>query len=120
MNNKKVPLLSIILYGIASFLGLYTAWGLYHTHDYISNMIADNLLIVKGNEYDIVNFYMTSSGQYLLFATILFVLGRIIHLGSKGKLINFEGPNGKLMLEEISKGDIADDDFEDWFHNHKE
>ena len=45
------------------------------SHGYISSMMEQNQISVSGSEYDIVNFYMSNSAQYVLFAVILGTLG---------------------------------------------
>ncbi|MDP4091582.1 MAG: hypothetical protein Q8930_20245 [Bacillota bacterium] len=76
--NKKLPVLSIVLYVIAGILVLYTIWGVIHTAQYLNGLFAQGQLTVAGHIYDIVNFYMSSCAQYLIFAVILFTLGVIL------------------------------------------
>ena len=49
--------------------------GRVESHGYISSMMEQNQISVSGSEYDIVNFYMSNSAQYVLFAVILGTLG---------------------------------------------
>ncbi len=91
MDNKdkrKTPVISIALYAIAGMLVLYTIWALNHSASYISELVGMGQLTFKGNEYDIVSFYMSSSAQYALFAVILFTLGWMMQNISSRKLIS--------------------------------
>jgi hypothetical protein len=78
MTKKKVPVLSIVLYVIAGLLLLYTVWALSKSISYINEMVAMGQLVVKGSEYDIVNFYMSNCSQYAVYAVILFTLGWVL------------------------------------------
>ena len=79
MIRQKMPILSIALYATAGILVLYTIWSVSHLASYISALISQRQLTAKGNEYEIVNFYMSNCTQYALFAIILFTLGWILH-----------------------------------------
>jgi len=74
MFNKKLPVISFVLYVIAGILALFTIWSFLNIHSYI----ASQQVSFSGNEYSIISYYMTSAGQYLIFAIILFSLGWIL------------------------------------------
>lgn len=117
MDKKKIPVLSIALYAIAGMLVLYTIWSVSHSASYISELIAMGQLTVKGNEYDIVNFYMSNSAQFALFAVIIFALGWMLQKNSSRRLISLhteseEGSSGKESANRDNE-----DDFDDWFQN---
>lgn len=78
MEKKKLPILSIVLYVIAGLLVAYSIWAGVYSGKYISDMMSQGQLLFKGNEFEVVSFYMSNMAQYLLFAITLFVLGRII------------------------------------------
>jgi hypothetical protein len=78
MEKKKLPILSIVLYVIAGLLVAYSIWAGVYSGKYISTMMGQGQLVFKGNEFEIVSFYMSNMAQYLLFAITLFVLGRVI------------------------------------------
>lgn len=110
MNKKRIPIFSIILYVVAGLLVLYTAWTLVHSIEYISAMIAQGQLVVGGNEYDIINFYMSNCAQYLLFAIIIFVLGWILQKNSYGKASSACAE----VQASLPEGKADGDDFKDW------
>ncbi|MFO7525202.1 MAG: hypothetical protein R6W68_07085, partial [Ignavibacteriaceae bacterium] len=70
--------LSTILYFIAGLLVVYSVWTVVYSVNYISTMIQQGQLAFSGNEFEIVSFYMSNTAQYVLFAIILFVLGKIL------------------------------------------
>jgi hypothetical protein len=90
MNKRKVPILSIVLYVVAGLLLFYTSWGVFHSHKYISEMIKQNQIVVRENVYDITNFYMSNSAQYVLFAVIIFTLGWILQKNDSGRKGKFD------------------------------
>ncbi len=116
-DKKKIPVLSIALYVIAGGLVLYTIWALNHSVRYISELVTMGQLTFKGNEYDIINFYMSNSAQYALFAVILFTLGWMMQNISSHKLISQNAKKNRPVSDEVSAKENDEDDFEDWFRN---
>lgn len=115
MRKKKFPILSIVLYTLAGLLMLYTVWAAVYYFNYISEMIAQNQLVIKGNEFEIVNFLMSSFAQYGLLTVILLALGRIIHINTFGIVGELDEENQVSTAVELNDGDNEEDDFEDWF-----
>lgn len=85
MTKRRVPILSIVLYALAGLLVLYTIWALSESIGYINDAVAAGQLVVKGNGYTIINFYMSNCSQYAVFAVILFTLGWILQYFSRCK-----------------------------------
>jgi len=110
MRKVRFPVLSIVLYVLAGLLALYTIWAAINSFKYISEMVAMHQLIVRGNEFDIVNFHMTNFAQYALYTVILFALGRIVQ-------INLSDVNDKedkaSLFQEIADEDVDKADLED-------
>ncbi len=75
----KAPVLSIVLYILAAILLIYTVWAAVYSIGFISDLIQQNQLIMQGNEFDIVSFFMTGVVQYLIYTAILFALGWMHH-----------------------------------------
>ncbi|SDZ08346.1 hypothetical protein SAMN05421736_10613 [Evansella caseinilytica] len=123
MNKRKIPVISIALYALAGLLVLYASWALYHSHSYISEMMELNQIMFSGNEFDIVNFYMTNSAQYVVFAVMLFTLGWMLQKNTAGTAGNFDNrskgkANGKSALPyTVGDAEAGDEDFEEWFQN---
>jgi hypothetical protein len=78
MGKKKLPVLCTVLYVIAGLLVVYSIWSVVYSANYISTMMQQGQLVFSGNEFEIVSFYMSNTAQYVLFAIVLFVLGRIL------------------------------------------
>lgn len=106
-----MPVLPIALYALAGLLLLYTVWAASQSFGYISQMVAHNQLVIKGNEFDIARFHMANFVQYGLLAAILFALGRILHTSSAGG-IRPAGPRQKA-----ANASSEQDDFEGWFED---
>jgi predicted ferric reductase len=107
MDKKKIPILSIVLYVFTGLLLIYTVWSAIHSYQYIANMIAQGQLVVGGNEYDIVSFYMANCAQYLVFAAILFTLGWMMQKNSYRKSVFTV-----TEKEAVPSGEITDDNSE--------
>jgi len=74
MFNKKVPVLSFVLYVLSGILAIYTIWSI----SFIYSYIAGQQVPFSGNEYTVVNYYMANAGQYLVYAITFFTLGWIL------------------------------------------
>ncbi len=72
MNQKKVPVLSIIFYVLAGLLAIYMGWSIVNVAEYLSQYQ------FSGQEYAFVSSYMTSALQYGIYAIILFGIGWIL------------------------------------------
>jgi len=81
MSKKKVSILNIILYVLAGLLMIFGIWATSESVRYISMMINMGQLEFSGNEFDIINFIMSSGAEYIVFALILFTLGWILQKG---------------------------------------
>jgi len=78
MQKNKIPVFSIIVYCLAFLLFIYAVWAVVNTSKYISELIQAGQLMFKGNEFDIVSFHISTYGQYLMFAVLLFMSGWIL------------------------------------------
>lgn len=78
MSKKQVSVLSIVLYVLAGIVAMYTVWATVNVHEYIQGVMAQQQITFKGNEYNIINSYVSSAGQYGIYAIILAVLGWIL------------------------------------------
>jgi hypothetical protein len=86
MSNKSLPIVSIILYLLAGLFFIYAIWSAVNASQIISDAINANQLVVRGSEFEIVSFFMSSVGQFIVYAAVLFGLGRILHVVSPDDL----------------------------------
>ncbi|MDY6846250.1 MAG: hypothetical protein SVP52_03850 [Chloroflexota bacterium] len=75
MQEKKIPVVSIIFYVLAAILLAYSTWAAIFSANYISTAVAQNQLIIDGYEFEVASFYMSNVAQYVVFAAILFGIG---------------------------------------------
>jgi hypothetical protein len=75
MTKKRPSILSIVLFAIALLLLVYTVWSVVIAHSTVAEAIAAGQLVIKGNLYNIITFYLTSCAQYLLFAVLFIAIG---------------------------------------------
>lgn len=122
MNKKKIHVLSIILYVLAGLLTLYAAWAAVESHGYISSMMEQNQISVSGSEYDIVNFYMANSAQYVLFAVILGTLGWMLQRNASGLASHVAFARQQAGSTSSNDRSVESDgeDFEEWFRNNQD
>ncbi len=80
MRRVKFPVVSIILFIFAVLFAAYTIWAAIYAFTYIGEMITANQLVLKGSEFEVVNFLMSNFAQYAFFAITLFALGRIVQV----------------------------------------
>lgn len=74
---KKARIISIVLFAFAGLLTIYSIWAFVHCQNYISKAMSSGQLVANGNEYDIVNFYVSNCVQYLVYAVLLAAMGYI-------------------------------------------
>jgi ABC-type proline/glycine betaine transport system permease subunit len=110
MNKKNFPILSTVLYILAGLLVIFAIWSSSKSISYISQMINLGQLVFSGNEFDIINFIMSSCAQYVIFAVILFTLGQILQkcqFSVSGVSNQVVGENPDELSEEISDQNIT-------------
>jgi len=78
MQEKKIPVVSIIFYVLAVILLAYSIWALSFSINYVSTAVAQNQLMIDGYEFEIASFYMSNVAQYVVFAAILFGIGWVV------------------------------------------
>jgi len=78
MKNKVSKSIGIMLYALAGVILIYAVWGFIYSTGYIKDMISSGQLTFVGNEFDIVNFYMSNVVQYFISAVLLAAIGFII------------------------------------------
>lgn len=76
-NKRKTCVTSIVLYVISAIILCYMIWTFTECHKYMQQMIAQGQITTSGNEFNIINYYMTNCAQYGLFAIVLIALGVI-------------------------------------------
>jgi hypothetical protein len=110
MSKRRIPVLSIVLYTLSGLLILYTIWGFSESLDYINEAVAAGQLVVQGNLYSIVNFYMSNCAQYAVFAVILFTLGWGLQFFTRCKIEKQEIISGLPENNEASGSIISESD----------
>ena len=110
MNRKTTFLVPcIVLYIIAGLLAVYAIWAYAHCVDIVSQARAAGQLITKGNEYDIISFYMTNCGQYIVYALMLAAAGLVLQ---KWQTV----PALPAVLTTPQRQKAYDNELDDWFN----
>ena len=104
---KRVKsVICIILYVLAALMMAYAVWSFVYCNNLISEMVNAGQLEFAGNEYDIINFYMSGSAQYVVFALLLAAAGWMISkTNSKASAVQI--PEITALAEE-------DEDLDEW------
>jgi len=88
MEKKKLPVISIIFYILAGISLAYTIWAIVYSSGIISEAIAMGQLVVEGSEFEIVSYYVSNTGQFVLLAAVLIGLGWVLQILSTPKSLN--------------------------------
>lgn len=75
---KKISKVSIIMYCLSVLLAIYGIYVFINCTEYIYTMLSTKQLTVTGNEYTIINYYMSNFSQYIIFAILLASMGFVI------------------------------------------
>lgn len=75
---KKISKVSIIMYCLSILLVIYGIYVFINCTEYIYTMLSTKQLTVTGNEYNIINYYMSNFSQYIIFAILLASVGFVI------------------------------------------
>jgi hypothetical protein len=78
MRKNKVPVVSIILYVIALIMFAYAIWAGIYSAGIVAEAVSLQQLVISGNEFEVISYYMTNVAQSALFAVVLFALGFIL------------------------------------------
>ena len=111
LNFSKTMLLRIFLLTISSLLFIFSIWGVFENTSYLKTLIEQGQLDSIGFNYDIIHFYLSSSGQYFLYAILIFV--STFSLPKNNKLENDQ--NSKLLIsqdEQVSQLEKNENDEE--------
>ncbi|MXQ53512.1 hypothetical protein [Shimazuella alba] len=77
MLKKQVSFFSLVLYALSALVMVYAIWAFVYSYNSISEAIAAGQISPSENVFDIVNFYMSNSMNYVLFAVLIFSAGWI-------------------------------------------
>jgi len=77
-KKRNTSYLSVILFIISAWFMTFFCWNMIENNNYVSRVINAGTLTFRGNEFDIVGFYMSSSAPYLFYALVTGVLGWIL------------------------------------------
>lgn len=75
---KKISKVSITMYCLSVVLAIYGIYVFINCTEYIYTMLSTKQLTITGNEYTIINYYMSNFSQYIVFAILLASMGFVI------------------------------------------
>ncbi|WP_227855776.1 hypothetical protein [Clostridioides sp. ES-S-0048-02] len=109
---KKISKVSITMYCLSVMLVIYGIYVFINCTEYIYTMLSTKQLAFTGNEYTIMNYYMSNFSQYIIFAILLASMGFVIQkLGN----MNFDkmGISGNYSTNIRNISDIFIDNSKD-------
>ena len=98
-NNKIKNPLSMLMYIIAIFLGLYTIFTMYNSYAYISNLV-DQGFVITDDIKSVVTYCVGASVPYLFYTIAILSIGYIINK------LNYIINEIKLYNNEIIREDV--------------
>jgi hypothetical protein len=117
-DEKTKLIIGYLLYIFAGLLFIYSLWSFSHCRGYIKDAIRAGQLAVEGNEYDIMNFYMSNCVIYFINAILLFSLGWIsLMLPNPNSFVKL--PTAQLPISYKKEDEELDQWFEEIQTNQK-
>jgi hypothetical protein len=90
MDKKKLPVISIVFYILAALSLAYAIWGITYSSKIVSEAIAMGQLVVEGSEFEVISYYVSNTGLFILLAAVLVGLGWILQILSTPEVVYFE------------------------------
>lgn len=112
MDKKKLPVISIVFYVLAALSLAYAVWGITYSSKIVSEAIAMGQLIVEGSEFEIVSYYVSNTGLFLLLAAVLVGLGWILQILSTPEVVYFEEELDDLELDKEALEEGVEEELE--------
>ncbi|MCL1824151.1 MAG: hypothetical protein FWG44_08110, partial [Oscillospiraceae bacterium] len=75
---RKLSYLSVILFIISAWFTIFFFWNFIESNNFVGNAINTGNVTFRGNEYEIVNYFMSSSAPYAFYALTTGVLGWVL------------------------------------------
>jgi|GEM_PF-2221409 len=87
---RKVSYLSVILFLIAAWFTIFFFWNFIEYNNYVGNIIRAGNITFRGNEYEVISYYMSSCAPYAFYALTTGVLGWVLVKLRSRKLTEIE------------------------------
>ena len=106
MKNNRFPVVSVILYVLAFLLLAYAVWATVYSAGIVNEAVTMGQLVIAGNEFEVVSFYMNNIALYVLFAAVLFGLGWILQTISFQKEASIGFESDDVLFDESSTVEV--------------
>ncbi|MDD1504966.1 hypothetical protein PVA17_19685 [Lysinibacillus sp. CNPSo 3705] len=118
MISKKITdinfMLKITLFFIAMLFFLCSIWGFFENSKYLNTLVEQGQLEAISFNYEIVQFYVSSSGQYFVYSILIFVSAILI--GRKNNKIDNQAirkSNTNIHLSQQESNE-KDEEIDEW------
>jgi len=78
LKTRRTSYSSVIFYIISAWFMIFFFWHFIENNNYVSGIINAGNMTFRGNEFEIVGFYMNNCAPYLFYALVTGVLGWIL------------------------------------------
>lgn len=107
-------MLKITLFFIAMLFFLCSIWGFFENSKYLNTLVEQGQLEAISFNYEIVQFYVSSSGQYFVYSILIFVSAILI--GRKNNKIDNQAirkSNTNIHLSQQESNE-KDEEIDEW------
>lgn len=85
---RRTSFLSVILFIIAGWFSFFFFWNFIEFNNHIRGLFNEGGLTFRGNEYEVISFYMKNCAPYAFYALMTGVLGRVLNkIGRRTTLV---------------------------------
>lgn len=112
--KRAGKVIGAVFFALAGLLAAYAIWAFVQCQGVVSEAVAMGQLTVKGSEYEVASFYMSSCGEYCVDALLLFAAGWLLLSLSAAKRARM---SAAMPDAPESGGDKKDDELDEWFES---
>jgi hypothetical protein len=98
-----------IIYAVAALFLAYAVWELTRSMEAVSEAIEAGHITFFGNFYEVINFYMATTGQYFAYTFLLAGMGILLHKVGKATPQVIETSHDLARAE-------SDSELDEWFN----
>ena len=104
---RKLSYLSVILFIIAAWFTIFFFWNFIENNNFVGNAINTGNITFRGNEYEIVNYFMSSSAPYAFYALTTGVLGWVLMKLKERRVTELEKTSIVNVTKQVDAPEIS-------------
>jgi len=75
---RRVSYLSAILFVISAWFTIFFFWNFIESNEHVRGVLGTGNMTFRGNEFEVVNYYMAHSAPYAFYALMTGIMGWVI------------------------------------------